>query len=114
MSEKTYNVLFLCTGNSARSIVAEVLVTTMGQGHFKGYSAAGESCPIWPGHPTTAHWGFEDPAAVEARDEEKRAAFEKVFRQIVARMNTFVSLPIHALDKHAIREETQKIGNTPA
>lgn len=165
MSDKTYNVLFLCTGNSARSIMAEALVTTMGRGRFKGYSAgsqpngrvnpfaieqvqktgypvdnlrskswdefavpgaphmhfiitvcdnaAGEVCPIWPGHPTTAHWGFEDPAAVEGTDEEKRAAFEKIYRQIMARMNTFISLPMHALDKHAIHEEIRKIGETP-
>lgn len=166
MSDKTYNVLFLCTGNSARSIMAEALVTTMGQGRFKGYSAgskpngkvnpfaieqvkktgypvdnlrskswdefaapdaphmdfiitvcdnaAGEVCPIWPGHPTSAHWGFEDPAAVEGTDEEKRAAFEKIFKQIRTRVNTFVSLPVHMLDKHAIQKEMKKIGETPA
>lgn len=165
MSEKTYNVLFLCTGNSARSIMAEALITTMGHGRFKGYSAgskpngtvnpfaieqvkktgyptdklrskswdefaepdaphmdfiitvcdnaAGEQCPYWPGHPTSAHWGFEDPAAVEGSDEEKRAAFEKIFKQIMARMNSFVSLPVHMLDKQAIRLEMKKIGDTP-
>ena len=166
MSEKTYNVLFLCTGNSARSIMAEALVTTMGQSRFQGYSAgskpngkvnpfaieqvkkigypvdklrskswdefaapdaphmdfiitvcdnaAGEVCPYWPGHPTSAHWGFEDPAAVEGTDEEKRAAFEKIFKQIRTRVNTFVSLPVHMLDKHAIQKEMKKIGETPA
>ncbi len=155
MSERTYNVLFLCTGNSARSIMAEALITTMSQGRFKGYSAgskpngkvnpfaieqvektgyptetlrskswdefaapdaphmdfiitvcdnaAGEQCPYWPGHPTSAHWGFEDPAAVEGTDEVKRAAFEKIFKQIMARVNAFVSLPVHMLDKHAIQ-----------
>jgi arsenate reductase len=165
MTDKIYNVLFLCTGNSARSIMAEALVTTMGNGRFKGYSAgskpggkvnpfaveqviktgypigqlrskswdefaqpdaphmdfiitvcdnaAGEVCPIWPGRPATAHWGFEDPAAVEGGDEEKRAAFEKVFRQIMARMNAFVSLPIALLDKHAIQQEIKNIGNIP-
>jgi arsenate reductase len=165
MSDKTYNVLFLCTGNSARSIMAEALVTTMSKGRFKGYSAgskpngkvnpfaieqvkktgypidnlrskswdefaapdaphmdfiitvcdnaAGEECPYWPGHPTSAHWGFEDPAAVEGTDEEKRAAFEKVFKQIMGRMNSFVSLPVHMLDKHAIQQEMKNIGNTP-
>lgn len=162
MSEKTYNVLFLCTGNSARSIMAEALATTMSKGRLKGYSAgskptgrvnpfaieqmkktgypiddlrskswdefaapgaphmdfiitvcdnaAGEQCPYWPGHPTSAHWGFEDPAAVEGTDEQKRAAFEKVFKQIMARMNFFVSLPVHMLDKHAIQQEMKKIG----
>ena len=165
MTDKTFNVLFLCTGNSARSIMAEALVSTMGKGRFQGFSAgskpggsvnpfaieqvrktaypldklrskswdefagphaphmdfiitvcdnaAGEVCPYWPGHPATAHWGFEDPAAVEGTDEQKRAAFEKVFRQIVARMNSFVSLPLHMLDKHAIQREIKKIGDTP-
>lgn len=165
MTDKTYNVLFLCTGNSARSIMAEALVATMGKGRFKGFSAgskpggkvnpfaieqvkktgypvdnlrskswdefagpdaphmdfivtvcdnaAGEACPIWPGHPATAHWGFEDPAAVEGTDEEKRAAFEKIFKQIMARMNTFVSLPIAMLEKHMIQKEIQSIGDTP-
>lgn len=165
MSDRTYNVLFLCTGNSARSIMAEALVTTMGHGRFKGYSAgsnpggrvnpyaieqvrktgypldtlrskswdefatpdaphmdfiitvcdnaAGETCPVWPGHPATAHWGFEDPAAVEGFDEEKRAVFEKIFKQIMARMNAFVGLPIHMLEKNAIQQQVRKIGETP-
>lgn len=164
MTDKTFNVLFLCTGNSARSIMAEALVTTMGHGRFQGFSAgskpggkvnpfaieqikptgypvdqlrskswdefaapdapqmdfiitvcdnaAGEVCPIWPGHPVSAHWGFEDPAAVEGSDEQKRAAFHKVFKQIMARMTTFVNLPVHLLDKNAIRHEMQKIGET--
>ena len=164
MSDKVYNVLFLCTGNSARSIMAEALVTTMGKGRFRGFSAgsrpggkvnpyaieqvepigypvdelrskswdefatpgaphmdfiitvcdnaAGEACPVWPGHPVSAHWGFEDPAAVEGTDEEKRAAFQKIFKQIMTRMNTFVNLPVHMLDKNAIRQEMHKIGET--
>lgn len=164
MSDKTYNVLFLCTGNSARSIMAEALVTTMGKGRFRGFSAgskpggkvnpfaieqvkatgypvdnlrskswdefgtpgaphmdfiitvcdnaAGEECPYWPGHPMTAHWGFEDPAAVEGTDEEKRAAFSKVFRQIMGRVNTFVNLPLKTLDKNVIQEEIKAIGDT--
>lgn len=165
MTQNTYNVLFLCTGNSARSIMAEALVTTMGNGRFKGFSAgskpggrvnpfaielvkktgypvdilrskswdefaapgaphmdfiitvcdnaAGETCPLWPGHPATAHWGFEDPAAMEGTDAAKRAAFEKIFRQIIARLNSFISLPLHMLDKHAIHREIRKIGETP-
>jgi arsenate reductase len=164
MNNKTYNVLFLCTGNSARSIMAEALVTTMSHGKLKGFSAgstptgkvnpfaveqvrktgypaenlrskswdefaasdaphmdfiitvcdnaAGEQCPYWPGHPTSAHWGFEDPAVVEGTDEEKRAAFEKTFKQIMARMNAFVSLPMELLEKHVIHQEMQKIGET--
>lgn len=163
MTERTYNVLFLCTGNSACSIMAEALISTMGHGRFKGYSAgsrptgkvnpfaveqiqrtgyplenlrskswdefgaqgaphmdfiitvcdsaAGEQCPVWPGHPVSSHWGFEDPAAVEGTDEQKREAFEKVYRQILARMNSFVSLPIAMLDKNAIKAEMKKIGD---
>ena len=157
-----HGVLFLCTGNSARSIFGEALLRHWGRGRFRAYSAgshpkgavhpmainvlernhlpvdglrskswdefaapdaprmdfiitvcdnaAGEACPIWPGHPTTAHWGFEDPAAMEGSDEEKRAAFEKIFNQITTRMNAFVSLPMHTLDEQAIRQEIRKIG----
>lgn len=165
MQDKVYNVLFLCTGNSARSIMAEALVTTMGKGRFKGYSAgsqpggtvnpfaieqvantgypvdelrskswdefgvkdaphmdfvftvcdnaAGETCPYWPGHPMSAHWGFEDPAAVSGTDEEKRAAFHRIFRQIMTRMNIFVSLPLQMLEKNAIEREIRAIGDSP-
>ena len=165
MTDKTYNVLFLCTGNSARSIMAEALVTTMSKGRFQGFSAgskpggtvnpfaieqvkktgylvdnlrskswdefagsdaprmdfiitvcdnaAGEVCPYWPGHPAIAHWRFEDPAAVEGTGEQKRAAFEKIFKQIMARMDSFVGLPVHMLDKHAIQQEINRIGDTP-
>lgn len=165
MNDHTYNVLFLCTGNSARSIMAEALITTIGKGLFTGYSAgskpngkvnpfaieqvektgypvdhlrskswgefavddaphmdfiitvcdnaAGEECPYWPGHPTSAHWGFEDPAAVEGSDEEKRAAFAKIFKQIESRISAFASLPLEQLDRHAICQAMQKIGDTP-
>ena len=164
MSDKVRNVLFLCTGNSARSIMAEALVTAMGKGRFKGFSAgsqptgkvnpfaieqvkktgypvdslrskhwdefagpdaplmdfvitvcdnaAGEVCPIWPGHPATAHWGFEDPAAVEGSEEAKRAAFEKVFRQIMARVQALVSLAPAMLVGQAIQHEIRKIGES--
>lgn len=162
MTERTYNVLMLCTGNSARSIMAEALVNTMGQGRFRAYSAgshpsgavnpfaleklkainypseslrskswdefarpdapkmdfiitvcdnaAGEVCPIWPGQPVSAHWGFADPAAVEGSDEEKRRAFDKTFRHIMSRVRLFVSLPLTVLDQTAIKRELADIG----
>src|SRR5262252_1998117 len=138
---RPYNVLFLCTGNSARSILGEALVNHWGKGKFRGFSAgshprgqvnpftietlrryrlpieglhskswdefagaeapplhfvftvcdqaAKEVCPIWPGQPMTAHWGLEDPAAVEGDDETKRRAFNKAFRELDARIKIF-------------------------
>jgi len=164
MTDKTYKILFLCTGNSARSIMAEALVSTMGCGRFQGYSAgskpvgkvnpfaievvveegypaanlrskswdefatpgapqmdfiitvcdnaAGEVCPYWPGHPATAHWGFEDPAAVEGSDDVKRKAFRHVAEQIRTRMQRLVDLPIESMSMDAIREELHRIGRT--
>jgi arsenate reductase len=166
MSDKKFNVLVLCTGNSARSIMAEALINTLGDGRFHAHSAgshptgrvnpfalekllavhypiegvrskswdefaapdapkmdfiitvcdnaAGEMCPVWPGQPISAHWGFEDPAAVDGSDDEKRQAFDAVFRQILNRVRTFVNLPLATLDQEAIRHEMQAIGNTPA
>jgi arsenate reductase len=165
MADKVYHVLFLCTGNSARSIMAEALLNTLGKGRFQAYSAgshpggtvnpfalekvrvldypperlrskswdefavpgapqmdfiitvcdnaAGEVCPIWPGQPISAHWGFEDPAAAQGSDDDKRRVFEKVFRQISARINIFANLPLAALDKAAIQRELKQIGAEP-
>ena len=162
---RTYNVLVLCTGNSARSIMGEALFNTLGAGRFKAYSAgshpsgrvhpfaieqvralgypteqlrskswnefaapdapqmdfvvtvcdnaAGEVCPVWPGHPITAHWGFPDPAAVEGRDEEKRAAFARTLQQIRNRVQLFLSLPIDTLDRMAIEQRMHAIGREP-
>jgi arsenate reductase len=166
MTEKTYNVLFICTGNSARSIMAEALMTSMGRGRFRGFSAgsrpagsihplaieqlkaahctvdglrskswdefaapgaphmdfiitvcdsaAGEACPTWPGHPVTAHWGFMDPAAAGGTDEHQHDVFHDVFRQIMSRINIFMSLPDHLLERNAIRDQLNNLGEVVA
>jgi arsenate reductase len=151
--QRPYNILILCTGNSARSIMGEALFNTMGAGRFKAYSAgshpsgrvnpfaveqvqalgefatpgapqmdfvvtvcdnaAGEVCPLWPGHPVTAHWGFPDPAAVVGTDEEKRAAFANTLRQIRHRVQLFLSLPLETLDRLAVENRMRAIGNEP-
>ncbi len=161
MSEKTYNVLILCTGNSARSILGEVLFNTLGKGRFKAFSAgskptgqvnpgalqwlrehgcsteglrskswdefakpgapefdfiftvcdnaAGEPCPLWLGHPATAHWGIPDPAQVEDI-EEQAAAFRKAAEQLTRRIQMFLALPIETMDKLALKEKLAEIG----
>jgi arsenate reductase len=161
MSEKQYSVLVLCTGNSARSILGEVLFNTLGKGKFKAYSAgskpagkvnpgalewlianghsteglrskswdefsvagapefdfiftvcdnaAGEACPLWLGHPATAHWGIPDPAHIEG-DEARRAAFNKAGEQLARRIQLFMSLPIDKLDKLVLKEKLSEIG----
>jgi arsenate reductase len=161
MSEKQYNVLVLCTGNSARSILGEVLFNHLGKGRFKAYSAgskpagkvnsgalellqqqgygteglrskswdefaapgapefdfiftvcdnaAGEACPVWLGHPATAHWGIPDPAHVEG-DDARRAAFRKAYEQLARRIQLFMSLPIDKLDKLVLKEKLAEIG----
>ena len=167
MSDKCYNVLFLCAANSARSIIAEVILNQIGQGRFKAFSAgsaprgevhpmtlqvlraqgydtgalrsksweefagpdapqldfvftvcdtiAGETCPVWPGQPLTAHWGFADPVKVEG-DEQRRLlhAFGQVQHQIANRLRLFLSLPLTTLDRLAIKHEIDRIGQTPA
>ncbi len=162
MTERTYNVLFLCTGNSARSIIAEALLNHWGKGRFKAYSAgsfpksqpnpyaleligrlglpieglrskswdefakpgaprmdfvftvcdqaAAEPCPMWPGQPMSAHWGMEDPAAVEGTELQKREAFRRAFRELDNRLKIFVSLRVSALDQIALKKEVDRIG----
>lgn len=163
MSEKIYNALFLCTGNSARSIMAEKLLEFWGKGRFRTFSAgshpagkvnpfatevlklkglstdnlrskswdefalpgaapldfvftvcdnaAGEVCPVWPGQPMTAHWGLEDPAAVEGTDEEKLRAFKTVASYLENRIKIFTSLRLDSLDRLRIKQEIDAIGN---
>jgi arsenate reductase len=163
MSDAPYNVLFLCTGNSARSQMAEALLNDLGGGRFRAFSAgshpaievhpltlemltraglpreglrpkswhefagddaprldfvftvcdkaAAEPCPVWPGQPLSAHWGFPDPAAYEAANEaEWRAVFADVFCQIQNRIRLLVSLPIERLDRLSLQRELDDIG----
>ena len=164
MNDRIYNVLFLCTGNSARSILAESILNRHGNGQFRGFSAgshpngevnpcaldllkrldfpteglrskswdefstpasphfdfiitvcdnvAGETCPVWLGKPTTAHWGVPDPAAVQGTDIEKRGAFNQAFKWMDRRIRLFLSLPIASLDQLRIKQEMDAIGNT--
>jgi arsenate reductase len=163
--QRPCNILILCTGNSARSILAEALINTLGAGRFKAYSAgsrptgavnpfaieqvrklgypveglrskswdefaqpgapqmdfvvtvcdnaAGEVCPLWPGHPVTAHWGFPDPAAAVGTDAQKRAAFALALHQIRKRVQQFLSLPLEALDRMAIEDRMRDLGQEP-
>ena len=162
MTVKPYQILILCTGNSARSIMAEAIINTLGAGRFVAHSAgsqpagrvhplaleklsaigyptaqlrskswdefaaadapkmdfiitvcdnaAGEVCPLWPGQPISAHWGFPDPAAVQGSEAEQRAAFEQVFQRITQRVRLLLDLPLASLDALAIRRELQNIG----
>jgi arsenate reductase (thioredoxin) len=162
MSDEPYHVLFLCTGNSARSILAESLINHWGRGRFIGHSAgsspkgkvhpialdllrqmklpaegmrskswdefakagaprldfvftvcdnaAGEMCPIWPGQPMTAHWGVEDPAAVEGADTAKWLAFRQAFRELENRIKVFTSLPLKSLDRVKLQQRLEEIG----
>ena len=163
MSDRIYNVLFLCTGNSARSILAESILRKDGQGRFRAFSAgsepkgqvnpfalkvlasldyptdgmrskswsefavpdapvmdfvftvcdnaAGESCPLWPGQPMTAHWGIEDPAEVEGTDLEKHTAFLTAFRYLKNRLTAFNSLPLASIDKLSLGTQLREIGH---
>jgi protein-tyrosine-phosphatase len=157
-----YNVLFLCTGNSARSILAEAILNRLGQGAFKAFSAgsqpkgavnphaikllegldydisslrskswsefaapgappldfiftvcdnaAGETCPIWPGRPATAHWGIPDPAEATGSDAEVAQAFKDAYRMLHERIAAFVALPLAGLDASSLRHRLAEIG----
>ncbi len=162
--DRPLNILFLCTGNSARSILAEVTMNTLGAQRFKAYSAgshpngrvnpfaiellsrhgmstdglrskswdefaapgapvldfvitvcdsaAGEVCPYWPGQPVTAHWGVEDPAAVEGSDDDKRKAFFNAYTRLRHRIELFLNLPLARLDRVSLTQRMSDIGRS--
>lgn len=162
MTDRPYNVLFLCTGNSARSILAESILKKDGAPHFNAYSAgsqpkgevnpfaldvlagygypvvglrsksweefsspdapqmdfiftvcdnaAGEACPVWPGHPASAHWGIDDPADVGANDLAKKAAFITAFKYLRNRISAFIALPLASLDRASLVNRLIGIG----
>ncbi|WP_431854740.1 arsenate reductase ArsC [Azospirillum sp.] len=159
VEDRAYNVLFLCTHNSARSVMAECILNREGKGRLRGFSAgsqpsgrinpfvrdllerlgfptaelrskswdafaaadaprmdfvftvcdnaAGEVCPVWPGQPVTAHWGFPDPSGAQGTDAEKAAFTADVFRQIERRIQAFVSLPFASLDRLALKRRLE-------
>lgn len=156
-SKDPIRVLFLCTHNSARSILSEALLNHLGAGRFVAYSAgssprenqqpnpfalevlrsegvateglyskswdtfaqsdvprmdliitvchnaAGEVCPIWPGHPTTTHWGFADPSLVSGSDEDQRAAFMQTLQAIRQHLQQFLVQSVGAADIAAVQ-----------
>ena len=74
-------------------------------------SAAGEACPVWPGHPSITHWGIEDPAAVEGSDADKEQAFLRAFEFLKSRIGTFLHLPIATLDRFTMGTRLQAVGH---
>jgi protein-tyrosine-phosphatase len=166
MKDKTYNVLFLCTGNSARSIMAEAILNVLGKGRFKAFSAgsnpsgrvqpmaqelveaigydasnvrsknwdefaiegapemdmvitvcdnaAGESCPVWLGHPALAHWGVPDPVSVTGDEETRRRAYTAAFATLRRRIELLLSLPLESLDRLAAQAKLREIGKVGA
>jgi arsenate reductase len=161
-ADRVYNVLFLCTGNSARSVLGEVLLNALGKGRFRAFSAgstpkgqihpmtlaildeaglstdglrskswdefaapgapqldfvftvcdnaAGETCPIWPGQPMSAHWGIEDPAAVSGPEFKQRAAFADALRFMRNRVTAFANLPLESIDRLSLSSKLRDIG----
>jgi protein-tyrosine-phosphatase len=162
MADRSYNVLFLCTGNSARSIIAEAILNRVGMGRFRAYSAgsqpkrevnpetlrllqgldydtsglrskswselarpgapaldfvftvcdnaAGETCPVWPGQPMTAHWGIPDPAEAAGTPAEIALAFKDAYRMLDQRIAAFAALPLRALDQLSLQRKLEEIG----
>jgi arsenate reductase len=73
--------------------------------------AAGESCPVWPGQPMTAHWGVEDPAAYVASDDKARQVFHRVMLVLRRRIELFLSLPLASLDSLSLQSRLREIGS---
>ncbi len=166
MEKRIFNVLFLCTANTARSIMAEAILNQLGKGRFRAYSAgshpakavnphaiaylerhnistenlrakdwaefatadapkmdfvltvcdraAGEVCPVWPGQPISAHWGVDDPVAVEGSEEKKIRAFADAYMVLNRRIAIFLNLPLEKLDQISLRRELASIGSIKA
>lgn len=162
MTDRPFNTLFLCTGNSARSIIAEAILNKIGHGKFRAYSAgsqpkgqvnpntiqllhglgydtlgfrakswnefakpgapaldfvftvcdnaSGETCPVWPGQPMTAHWGVPDPAEAQGSEAEIALAFKDAYRMLFQRIGIFTALPIRSLDKLSLQNKLREIG----
>jgi arsenate reductase (thioredoxin) len=162
MTDHVYNILVLCTGNSARSVMAEALFNVLGKGRFRAYSAgsqpsgkvqpmaaelaanlgydtaqlrskswdefaapgapemdlvitvcdnaAGETCPVWFGAPMIAHWGVDDPAAVEGDEDTRRHAYMKAFAELRRRVELLLALPIEKLDRLVAEQHIREIG----
>jgi len=163
MSDRPYNVLFLCTANSARSIIAEAILNEIGAGKFRAFSAgsrprgqinphalqllqslgydvssfrskswsefadpgaplldfvftvcdnaAGETCPVWPGQPMTAHWGVPDPALATGSSAEIALAFKDTYRMLNQRIGIFAALPLRSLDRLSLQKKLRDIGH---
>lgn len=166
MRDTPFNVLFLCTANSARSLIAEAILNADPSGRFRAYSAgsqpsgqpnpctvqllerqgydlgdirskswdefagpdapqmdfvftvcdsaAGEVCPVWPGHPVTAHWGVPDPAAVTGNDAEQAAAFNRTHKMLATRLSAFANLPVETLERGSLQAHLDQIGRAEA
>ena len=166
MSAEPINVLFLCTHNSARSILAEALLNHLGKGRFKAFSAgssprdnqqpnpigievlkaagiateglhskswddfgkpdapimnlvitvcdnaAGEVCPYWPGQPATAHWGYEDPSAIDGDDAQKREAFKQTLHALRRRLELLVNLPPASVERLALETTARNLAKS--
>lgn len=163
-TSRALNVLILCTGNSARSILAEALFNALGAGRIAAYSAgskpqgrphpqavavlqqkghdaafarskswdefatanspemdliftvcdnaANETCPVWPGHPATVHWGLPDPAAVAGDEDQVHHAFESTYLELKRRISAFLALPVDELSAADLAVSARKIGTT--